>query len=145
MALLVSNVGSVKLLTELLTSGENWSLKLYKNNKTPAETDTAGSYTECDFTNYILKTLTRSVSGTTWSTPASASPTGGWSSRTNVANSTYGTAPQTWTCGTTGNTVYGYYLIGATSTLLILAELFATPRTLASGDTLSVQPAVQLG
>jgi hypothetical protein len=40
----------------------------------------------------------------------------------------------------TGDTVYGYFIIGVSSGKLICAEAFATPRTLASGDTISLTP-----
>lgn len=144
MALLVPNVGEARLLLELIDGGtarENWSLRLYKNNKTPAESDVAGSYTVADFTNYVNKTLTRTINnGVTWNTITTNAPTGGWApaGNTNVAETTY--QLQTWTCGASGNTIYGYYYIGATSTLLIAAELFASSRTLANGDTLNLTP-----
>ena len=76
-----------------------------------------------------------------WTTPVSQAPSGSpaWSSRSQVGHSQYGTA-QSWTCGATGDTIYGYFIVGATSGKLICAEAFATPRTLASGDTLSITP-----
>jgi hypothetical protein len=40
----------------------------------------------------------------------------------------------------TGDTVYGYFIIGVSSGKLICAEAFVTPRTLASGDVISIQP-----
>jgi uncharacterized protein YjbI with pentapeptide repeats len=57
MALLVPNVGEVVLLSNLLAGGslENWTLKLYKTDVTPAEGDTAASYTEADFTGCALE------------------------------------------------------------------------------------------
>jgi len=141
---IVPNEGEVRLLTELLdgaTARENWLLKLYKTNVTPSETDTSASYTECDFTNYTSKTLTRTIAAGTWGTPASGAPTNAWSSEAAVAESTYNSGtPQQWTCGLTGNTVYGYFYQGASSGKVVLAEQFATPRTLANGDTLSLTP-----
>jgi hypothetical protein len=141
-AFLVPNEGEIQLLTDLLAGGtlENWTLKLYKTNVTPAETDTGATYTVADFTSYANKTLTRSVSGSTWQTVAGGSPSGSWSAEAAVAKSSYGSAAQSWTCGASGNTIYGYYIVGATSTKLICAELFASSRTLANGDTLSLTP-----
>ena len=138
MALLVPNVGEVVLLTDLLHGGntrENWTLRLYKTDVTPAEGDVAGSYTVADFTGYVGKTLTRTVNpGTTWETPTTSSGT---------TFSTY--AQQSWTHGGgAAQTVYGYYLVGATSTTLILAEKFATARTLASSDVLNLTPRLEL-
>lgn len=132
-ALLVPDVGEVELLDKMmkdaLSVDEDYTLKLYKTNVTPAESDTAGSYTVADFTNYVNKTLTR----TGW---AGASTAGG------TTSTTY--AQQSWTCGASGNTVYGYYVIGATSGTLLWAELFGTARVLASGDTLNLTPAMEL-
>jgi hypothetical protein len=146
MALLVPREGDVQLLTDLLSGGtlETWSLRLFNSNITPSETDTASTYTahEATFSGYAAKTLTRSIGASTWNTPVSQAPSGSppWSSRTQVGHSQYGSSPQTWTCGATGDTIYGYFITGATSGKLICAEAFATPRTLANGDTLSVTP-----
>ncbi len=137
MALLAPNVGDVRLLTELLDGGtarENWTLKLGKTNVTPAKTDVAGSYTEADFTGYVPKTLTRTVGGSTWATPSTTS---------NITSSQYNSgAPQTWNC-TSSQTVYMYYYIGATSTLLILAENFGAI-ALINPSSLTMVPALQL-
>lgn len=144
MAMLICNEAEVRLLTDLLAGGSlaNWTLKLYRTNVTPAETDVFGSnpFTEANFTNYTSKTLTRSISGSTWSTPASGSPTGSWSGEASVAESTYGSSAQTWTCGASGNTIYGYWIEDGTNSKFICAELFGTARTLASGDTLNLTP-----
>lgn len=133
MALVIPDVGEVELLDKMLkdalSSDEDYTLKLYKTDVTPAESDTAGSYTVADFTNYVNKTLTRAG----W---AGASTAGG------TTSSSY--AQQSWTCGASGNTIYGYYVIGATSTVLLWAEKFATARVLASGDTLNLTPKMEL-
>jgi hypothetical protein len=138
MALLVPDVGEVRLLTELLDGGtarENWTLKLYKTDVTPAEGDTDASYTEADFTDYVAKTLTRTVdAGTTWGTPSTSDGT---------TSASY--AQQSWTCGATGNTVYGYFVVGASSGVLIFAEKFGTAVTLASGYQLQLTPRLELG
>jgi len=144
MAMLIPNEGEIQLLTDLLSGGslENWSLRLFKADITPAETDTAATYTaqEATFSSYTAKTLTRSVSGSTWSTPVSQAPSGSWSAEAACAYSAYGSSPQSWTCGATGNTIYGYFITGATSGKLIGVEKFTTARTLVSGDTLSLTP-----
>ena len=146
MALLVPHQGDLQLLTDLLGGGtlENWQLGLFNSNITPSETDVAATYTahETTFSGYARKTLTRSISSSTWNTPVAQAPSGSpaWSTRAEVGHSQYGSSPQSWTCGATGDTIYGYFIIGATSGNLICAEAFATPRTLANGDTLSLQP-----
>jgi hypothetical protein len=146
MALLVPHEGELQLLTDMIGGGtlENWQLCLFNSNITPSETDTAATYTvhETAFAGYARVTLTRSISASTWNTPVSQAPSGSppWSSRALVGHTQYGSAPQSWTCGATGDTIYGYFIIGVTSGKLICAEAFATARTLASGDTLSLQP-----
>lgn len=146
MSAVVPNEAEVRLLTDLLGGGtlENWTLELFKTNVTPAETDVYGSnpFTVADFTNYVAKTLTRSLSASTWSTPASGSPTGAWSAEASVAESTYGSSAQTWTCGASGNTIYGYWIRGATNSKFVMSELFATARTIASGDVLNLTPRI---
>ena len=122
-------------------------MKLVKSAFAPSETDTVASYQIADFDGYADKTLTRSVSPTTWNTPVSQTPSGSppWSAESAVAHSDYGSAPQVFTCtGATGNTIYGYCIVGATSGKLICAEAFATPRTLSNGDSLSLTPGVDL-
>ena len=146
MPFLVPNEGDVQLLVDLLGGGalEDWSLGLFNAAVTPSETDTAATYTahEATFAGYARKTLTRSVSPTTWNAPVLQAPSGApaWSGRTQVGHTQYGSTPQSWTCSGTGDSVYGYFIVGATSGKLICAELFATPRTLANGDSLSMTP-----
>lgn len=132
MALVVADVGELKLLDNATGKGtpENLTLKLYKNNYTPVAGSVAGDFTVADFTNYVNKTLTIA----TWGAATTVS---------NKGSATYGSA-QTWTCGATGNTVYGYYIIGASSGTLYWAEKFDTARTLANGDTLNITPALTL-
>ena len=144
MPLVVPHEGEMTLMNDLFSSGENWQLCLYNSNITPNETDTAVTYTahEATFTGYARVTLTRSISPSTWNTPVSQAPSGSppWSSRALVGHTQYGSVPQSWTCGTTGDTVYGYFIIGVSSGKLICAEKFATSRTLANGDSLSMTP-----
>jgi hypothetical protein len=146
MPFLVPREGDVQLLVDLLGGGplEDWSLGLFNAAITPAETDTAATYTahEAAFAGYGRKTLTRSVSAATWNAPALQAPSGSpaWSGRSQVGHSQYGSAPQAWSCTGAGDTVYGYFIVGATSGKLICAELFATPRSLANGDSLSMTP-----
>lgn len=135
MALVVPDVGEVELLKRVLYSNaaaEDWTLKLFKTNVTPAESDTASSYTVADFTGYSNKTLTSSQSGSTWAVPTTSSGT---------TSSTYQTA-QSWS-PSSSQTVYGYYIVGATSTVLLIAEAFASSKNLSSGDTLTLTPALQ--
>lgn len=134
MALVFCNAGELLAIVWMLkstTTPENLTLKLYKNDYTPDADSEAGDFTEADFTDYAAVTLERDDWGT-------ASTVGG------KASIAYDSSPQTWTCGATGNTIYGYFVVGATSGTLIYAERFATPRPLSNGDTLNVQPVVTL-
>ncbi len=144
MPLVVPHEGELTILGELMSSGENWQLCLFNFNITPNETDVALTYTahEAVFTGYARITLTRSVGGSTWNTPISQAPSGSppWSSRALVGHTQYGSAPQSWTCGTTGDTVYGYFVIGSSSGKLIMAEAFATARVMTNGQELDLQP-----
>jgi hypothetical protein len=135
MAIVCPDVGEVVLHASVLypASGENWTLKLFSNNITPAESDTAGTYTEATFTGYVAKTITRTQSGATWAVPTTSAGT---------TSSTYGTA-QSWS-PTTSQTIYGYYVIGATSTTLLFAEVFSSAKNLVNGDTLTITPRLEL-
>lgn len=130
MAMVWVNVGEIEALKRLLysdASAEDLTLKLFKSNTTPAETDVAGTYTEADFTGYSDETLTSSQTGSTWEVPTTSGAT----------RSDYQT-PLTWTCGATGNTIYGYFVVGATSGTLYFSERFATTYVLADTDTFTL-------
>jgi len=131
MALLVPNRGEQSVL-ELVTNKravENLTLKLYVNNVTPAEGDTAASYTEMSTQGYVAKALT----GASWTV------TGG-------APSDATAALQTWTFDGTGGLtqVYGYFLVGTTSALLYWAERFSDgPYPIANnGDKINLTPKI---
>jgi hypothetical protein len=126
-----------------LADVESATLQLYSSATTPAETDVTATYTICTFTGYVDKTLNGKLSSSAgWGAPASVAPTGAWSAESLVSESTQPSV--SWTCGATGQTVQGYIVKGATSSVLWWAEKFATARTLASGDSLTLQPRLGL-
>lgn len=129
MPLIVADQGELRLLDIMLkvalSTNENQILKLYQNNYTPTSAAAPGSFTEATFTGYAARTLTRSV----WNTAVTVS---------NKAESSYGTTPQSWTCGATGNTIFGYTVEASGKTMW--GELFSTARVLASGDVLNITP-----
>jgi len=131
MALKVPQEGEIELLDKMLkdalSTDESYLLRLYKNNKTPVDADGTSDYTVATFTDYYNRTLTRTL----WN----AAQTNG-----TKAESSYGTAPESWTCGATGNTIYGYWVEAATSNKCLWAERFATSRVLADGDVLNITP-----
>ena len=133
MAIVVPDVGEVEFLKAALgvaAMNATTTLKLYTNNITPGESDTASTYTEASGSGYAAKTLT----GTSWSVAT-------------VTGTTTGTyAQQTWTfSGALGN-VYGYFIIRADSGVLLCAERFTDgPYNIANnGDQILLTPAIQL-
>lgn len=131
MPLVVPNAGELELLDKMLKDAlsvdENYILKLFRNDVTPDQTFVVASMTEANFTNYAAKTLTRAL----WNAAVTVS---------SKAQSSYGTAAQSWTCSTTGNTIYGYWVEGATSNVCLWAERFTVSRVLADGDVLNLTP-----
>jgi len=129
MALNFPDVGENLALAMIVnkTAAENLVLRLYKNNITPSDTDTAGTYTEATFPGYAAITLT----GASW-----GAPSGG--------TITYG-AQQTFTCsGTSTDDIYGYYVTQATSGTLLYSERDgAAPFAVRnSGDNIKLTPTI---
>lgn len=137
--------------TWTLSPMENCALKLFSSNTTPAEGDTAGTYTEVsNGSGYTTggQTLNSLQQSTAWAVPATvgAGGTGNWaqtgggsfSGSTNVPESTYAQLTWNWS----GNvTAYGYYVVGLTSMTLWWAERFTSPpRNFVNGDTLTLTP-----
>ncbi len=131
MALLFPSNGEgliLQLITNKIATPENLILKLYTNNHTPATADTAGTYTEASGNGYAAITLT----GASWGAPSGSNP------------ATIAYAQQTFTfTGALGN-VYGYFMIRASSTDIVLAELFSNgPYNIQNnGDTIKITPTI---
>ena len=108
------------------TAPQNLVLKLYSNNITPSDTDTAGTYTESVFTGYSAITLT----GASWGAASGGS----------IAY-----AQQTFTCSGAGSeTCYGYFVIQTTSGTLLYSERgTGVPFTITTiGDNVKVTPTI---
>jgi hypothetical protein len=134
MALVVPDAGELALLRKLLinaTDSENYILHLYKNDYTPDASSGVASFTEADFTNYTAKTLARSD----WASPSTVS---------NKAQSSV--SVQQWTCGASGNTIFGYYVTGdgVNASTVLWAERFAITRAIVQDDILNVTPIFNL-
>lgn len=132
MPLLVPNNGEGDGLQYFVNKAtpENLVLRLYTNNITPAETDTAATYTEASGSGYGALTLT----GASWGSPVEGAPT-------SIAY-----AEQTFTfSGALGN-VYGYYMTRSTSGRIALAERFTSApfNITTSGDQIKITPAITL-
>lgn len=127
MALVFPDTGENIVLEALVnkTAPQNLVLRLYTSNTTPAESDTAGTYTEASGNGYSAITLT----GSSWNAASGGS---------------ISYAQQTFTfSGALGN-VYGYYLTQASSGTLVYAERFTDgPYNIANnGDQIKITPTI---
>jgi hypothetical protein len=116
MALLVPNVGEgrmIRLITNsVATTGENIQIRLFKSNTTPTSTMTSFTtdYVEATFTGYV------SVAATSAS----------WNIVEGAPTSATQSAATTFTCtAATSESIYGYYLTQATSSILLWSERFS--------------------
>lgn len=129
MALNFPDVGENLVLEMIVnkTAPQNLLLKLFKNNITPSDTDTAGTYTEATFGGYAAISLT----GATWNTAA-------------VGTITY-SAQQTFTCNAVASDdIYGYYVVQAVSGILLYSERdVSAPFAIRnSGDAVKLTPTI---
>lgn len=136
MAIVVPNEGEALALTAWVKE-EAADLKLFATNTPPGETDTSATYTEADGGGYLDITLTNTVSGATWTITAGAPTTAIYNSGTDTEFVFTGTL-------TTNPDVYGYYLLGQTSTDIMWAEAFAATFTPTNnGDKITFEPYIE--
>jgi hypothetical protein len=132
-AIIIPNRGGLdflnKMIKDPLAADEDYVLRLFKSDYTPDQFTVAADFDEADFTNYVSKTLTRAGFN---------DPALNGSLEAEIEYS----AEQDWTCGSTGNTIYGYYMQGATSLVCQWAQRFSTPRSLTDTDVLKITPAL---
>lgn len=130
MPLVVPNAGELVLLNQMLrlslSTQDTHVLKLYNNNYSPVAASTTANFTPTTFVGYAPKTLTRAG----WAAPATVGLN---------AECSY-TTIQSWTCGSVGDTVYGYYVTRGSNDSIMWAEIFTTPRALGQGDILNITP-----
>ncbi|MDE2097727.1 MAG: hypothetical protein KGL39_10800 [Patescibacteria group bacterium] len=130
---------------------ESAALKLFSSNTTPAESDTAGTYTEVSngsgYTTggQTLQSELAHAANNVWAVPATVGSggTGSWAQSlgtgsTNVPESTATALSWSWT----GNvTAYGYVVVGSNSGTIWWSERFANPpKNFANGDSLTLTP-----
>lgn len=132
MALLVPNGGESIALQYLVgknTTPRNLVLRLYKSDTTPAEADTAATYTEADFTGYSAITLT----GASWTVSGTAPTSVGYAEQTYTSSE-----------GAQSQSVYGYYLTRVTDLDLVYSERFTNgPYVIVNnGDAIKITPAI---
>lgn len=110
------------------TAPQDLQLRLYSNNITPSDTDTAATFIECTFAGYAFKALP----GASWNLYAGGSIT--YSAEQSFIRSSTGVAEN----------VYGYYLTQATSGILAWAErsVSAPFITATLNDTFKVTPTI---
>lgn len=129
MPLNVPDVGENVMLANIVnrTAPQDPVLRLYVNNITPADSDTAATYTEASFTGYGSVTLT----GASWNAPAAGSVSFG-SQQTITAS------------GVSTQDVYGYFITQVTSGILMWSERDASApfEVRLSGDAIRLTPAL---
>lgn len=130
MTIVVPNNGEGDALEYFVNKSapQNLVLRLYSNNITPAETDTAATYTELVGNGYGPIAL----AGATWGAPSEGAP------------SSIAYPEQTFTfTGAAGN-VYGLFCTRATSGRIALAERFTGAPVVVNnnGDTIKVTPQI---
>ena len=134
MAIIVPEASAELAVKNILnhTSPQNQTLKLFCNNITPDGDEVAGDFTEATGGGYASKSLT----GSSWTVTTNGS---------GEAEATYAAQTFTFTGAlTTNTTVYGYYVVQASSGLLMWCERFASSFTPAvNGDAITFTPKYQ--
>jgi len=132
MALLVPDVSEVILLETMLnkTAATDVKLRLYTNNRTPAEDDDISSYTESTGTGYVAITLTGSS----------------WTVATATGTTTAEYAQQTFTYTGAEANIYGYHVTNNSGAEVLWAELFSDgPYSIPSGGgSVKITPKIEL-
>ena len=133
MAVLVPDNGEGDALQYFVNklAPQNLVLKLFKSNTTPAETDTAATYTEATFTGYAALTL----AGASWVIVEGAPSAASYAIQTFTASA-----------GAQNQNIYGYFLVRSASGRIAYAERFIDGPYLInnSGDSASVTPTITL-
>jgi len=109
MTIVVQNNGEGDALTFAVAKANPTELilRVYKNDITPSETDTAATYTEADFPGYANVTLT----GANWTVSEGA-----------PSQASYAQQSFTRNAGGAAQSVYGIYMTRVTSGRIFLAE-----------------------
>lgn len=136
MSLILADVGADTILEAFFnnswpTAGKDLTLKLFCNDVTPTDTDTAVTYTEAAGGGYTAKTLTN---GSWTVTPAN-----------DPSDATYVQQSFVFTGALTTNpNIYGYFVVNADG-ILVWAEALSAAFTPANnGDTLNITPVFQI-
>lgn len=136
MALVLSDIGADAILEAYFNKsypagGDDLTLKLFATDITPADTDTASTYTEAAGGGYAAKTLTNG----SWTVASANDP----------SDAVYAEQVFTFTGAlTTNGTVYGYFIVDADGVLIFAEKLAASFTPAANGDHLDFTPKFQL-
>ena len=132
LTLLVPNVGEVEMLSRLLNKNtpDDCILKLYSNDKTPAEADILTDYTEVVGFGYLPVTLT----GANWTVATASGVTTGEYSEQSIV---FSSGPVD---------VYGYFITNNAGDELLWAERFDTApyNVPGGGGTIKVTAKIEL-
>ena len=130
----IPNCGLQKILELILGKdlAENISLKLFVNDLSITTTTVAGDFTEMSTHGYAAKTLTMA----SWPAPSISG-----------SQSTSSYAQQTWTfTAATLVSVYGYYMVMATTGTLLWACKFGAAKPIQyANETIAVTPQFKFG
>ncbi len=136
MTVLFSNYGEIAVLDHLvgdLTGPPNWTIRLFKNDVTPAHGDDETLFTEADFDGYAAVSMSGMASG---------GNTGGDKAEFTADDAvfTVGTSP------VTTNTIYGYYVTDDDAVdKLVYSERFDTSVDMDTDDEeLTITPSFEL-
>lgn len=121
---MIPNVAEIEVLKKVLN--QSITIRLYGNNVTPSETDTAASFTEIVGGGYALKTLVF----VDW-TLVSGSPSRASAAIQNFTFTGAINAP---------GTVYGYYMLDANGILMGAERFPVVPLVAVSGSIIRITP-----
>ena len=130
MAIVIPNSAEVMLLQRALgnSPSENAVLKLFTNDYTPLATSAEGNFTEMTGHAYAAKTLATS----NWAVVSDSNGT---------AVASYPQQIWTFMADTGPTTMYGYFVVGATTGQLLWAERMPNPYVVENdGDVLKITP-----
>lgn len=130
MAIMLQDSGALEMLESYFLAND-LTIKLFTSNTIPADTDTAGTYTEAAGGGYASKTL-----ATTDCTVAVVS---------DIATASYPQLVWTFTGALTGNaSIYGYYIVDGSGTIIFSERGASAYQPANNGDEYKITVAFQL-
>jgi hypothetical protein len=129
MNMIIPNEGKIKWLMRMVdpTTHEDTIVELFKNDYTPVVGSVETDFTPATFTGYAPIT----IAAADWSMPTVVA---------NVGQVDTDTVPEFVCTGGAAETVYGWFLRGATSDIVHAAQRFDSPRVMSNGSTERLDP-----